>query len=521
MRICIPPVGTGVGSGEGNCSLGFLRGSHPQDLWPGGGFMLGKGETTPAAWPDDKIQVDALMRVLEAVIDSSFDEIFLTDADGVVVKVNAACERLYGLSEAELVGKSVDQLEQAGVFAPAATSRVLRSRSREQVVQQTATGRRLVVTATPVFDQAGRLIRVVSISRDVTELNRVAERLAEAEALAERYRSELALLRAERAAGEAPVVRSAAMERVLSLAVQVAPVDATVLITGESGVGKEQIARYIHRMSHRSEGPFVKIDCGALPETLIESELFGYERGAFTGALREGKRGLVEVAHGGTLFLDEVGELPLALQVKLLRFLQDRTLIRVGGLKPIHVDVRVLAATNKDLKAAVARGAFREDLFYRLNVVPLHIPPLRERPEDVLALADHFLGKLGRQYARTRTLSAEAADLLCRYHWPGNVRELENLVERLVVTTRQPEIRPADLPEAISWPAGNENLPVVVSRLVELPVAVESVERQLMEMARRRARTTYEMAALLGVNQSTVVRKLQRYFPAVGPEEAH
>lgn len=469
---------------------------------------------SPAATTAAPAEVlDTLSAELEAVLQSSFDEIYITDGRGVTLKVNAACERLYALTEHEMVGRTVEDLAGAGVFTPAVTPRVLASRARETVVQETQTGRRLIVTATPVLDAAGNVARVISVSRDITDLNRLVERLAEAEDLVGRYRAELTALRAERAAADAPVARSAAMAQVLTLATQVAPVDATVLITGESGVGKEQVARYIHRLSPRAGGPFMKIDCGALPDSLIESELFGYEGGAFTGALREGKRGLLQVADGGTLFLDEVAELPVALQVKLLRFLQEHKLMRVGGLKPISVDVRIIAATNRELTSAVAHGAFREDLYYRLNVVPIHIPPLRERPDDVLALAGHFLARMGEKYGRSRTLSAAAAGLLVRYPWPGNVRELENVMERVVVTTAGPAVEAADLPEALRAQSEAERQAVVVHRLVALTAAQDDVERQLLDLARRQGRTTYEMARLLGINQSTVVRKLQRHFP--------
>ncbi|BDG62426.1 sigma-54 interaction domain-containing protein [Caldinitratiruptor microaerophilus] len=452
---------------------------------------------------------------LEAVLQSSFDEIFITDGEGITLRVNAACERLYGLTEAELVGRHVADLEREGVFSPSITNRVLATGRQETVVQVTRTGRRLVVTGTPVFDEAGRITRVVSVARDITELNRVVEELAAVESLANRYRQEIAALRARQEEGEGLVFRSVAMERVLSLVRQVAEVDATVLITGESGVGKEQVARLIHRASPRADGPLMTIDCGALPQSLIESELFGYERGAFTGANRDGKRGLIEMADKGTLFLDEIGELPLSLQVKLLRFLQERSVVRVGGLRPIPVDVRIIAATNRDLRQMVREGRFREDLFWRLNVVPIHVPPLRERPEDILALAEHFLARAAVRYGRQRSLSREVADILMRYPWPGNVRELENLIERLVVTSSGPVITPEDLPDGFAPPDRGLSTtgPVEVREILPLADAVAEVERQLLALARRRYRSTHEMARALRVNQSTVVRKLRRYFP--------
>jgi transcriptional regulator with PAS, ATPase and Fis domain len=304
------------------------------------------------------------------------------------------------------------------------------------------------------------------------------------------------------------------MCEVLELTRRVAPVDAAVLITGETGAGKGELARLFHRWSPRAAGPFQTVDCGALPENLIESELFGYEGGAFTGASREGRQGLIESAHRGTLFLDEVGELPLGLQTKLLRFLQEKTVTRVGGRQPRSVDVRVIAATNRDLRAMVVRRQFREDLFWRLNVVPVHIPPLRERPEDVSALLDYFLAQAVARFGRPCRLLPSARTLLQNYAWPGNVRELENLVTRLVVTSPDGAIGPEDLPAEVRWGQAADAEPAVrVTQLISLQGARDEVERQLLLLARQRCATTREMADLLGVNQSTIVRKLQQLFP--------
>lgn len=300
------------------------------------------------------------------------------------------------------------------------------------------------------------------------------------------------------------------MENILQLAAKIADVDSTVLILGESGVGKEVIARFIHKRSHRDKGPFVKINCGAIPETLLESELFGYETGAFTGAKRQGKPGLIEMANEGTLFLDEIGELPLNLQVKLLQVLQEHRLVRIGGIKPITVNIRVIAATNRDIENMVKKGEFREDLFYRLNVVPITIPPLRERRDDIIPLIYHFLEEYNRKYDKAKKISAEAKDILIKYNWPGNVRELENTVERLVVTVEEDVILPHHLPENLK----EINIPlkvVNVDGIIPLKDAVEMVERQLLHKAVEQCNSTYDIAKILGVNQSTVVRKIQKY----------
>jgi len=299
---------------------------------------------------------------------------------------------------------------------------------------------------------------------------------------------------------EAPEMRAA-----LRLATQVAATDATVLILGESGTGKELIARAIHEGSARRGGPFVKVDCAALPEGLLESELFGHEKGAFTDAAAE-KPGRFELAHGGTLFLDEVGELPQSLQAKLLRVLQERAFERVGGTRTISVDVRILAATNRDLAKALKGGQFREDLYYRLNVVPILVPPLRRRPEDILPLAAHFLQRFGARYGKVVPgLSPEAAALLRRYSWPGNVRELEHAIERAVILWERGVIRPEELAVDLMAVA-SDGLPDQ-----EL-MTLEELEREYIRRVLRRVRGHKSRAArILGINRKTLLEKRKRY----------
>ncbi|HHY97256.1 MAG TPA: sigma 54-interacting transcriptional regulator [Firmicutes bacterium] len=307
------------------------------------------------------------------------------------------------------------------------------------------------------------------------------------------------------------VAYSQEMGKVLQVAERVVNVNATVLILGESGVGKEVVARFIHRMGNRRQGPFVKVNCGAIPETLLESELFGYETGAFTGAKRAGKPGLIELASSGTFFLDEICELPLNLQVKLLQVLQEKQVTRLGGTKPIQIDARIIAATNQDIHEMVRQGSFRADLFYRLNVVPIVIPPLRERKDDIIPLMYHFLDVCCRKYGVRKTVTDEVKEAFMAYDWPGNVRELENLVERLVIIAASDEIGIADLPSPFKSCPVNQP-PVTVSDVVPLKDAVEEVERQIIQKAVSRYHSTYEIAEVLGINQSTVVRKIQKYF---------
>ncbi|HEY4058400.1 MAG TPA: sigma-54 dependent transcriptional regulator [Kofleriaceae bacterium] len=291
---------------------------------------------------------------------------------------------------------------------------------------------------------------------------------------------------------------------------KVANADTTVFINGESGTGKELIARAIHRLSKRANGPFIKINCGALTETLLESELFGHEKGAFTGAIKQ-KLGRFELADGGTLFLDEVGDVPPAMQVKLLRALQEQEFERVGGEAPIKVDVRVVSATNKDLDVEVAAGRFRQDLFFRLHVLPLRLPPLRERREDIPTLAAHFVAKLGpKTNPKIRTVSDAALGRIMAYHWPGNVRELENAIEQSLVFAEGEEIAPAALPQFLQGGAEDEALNV--PRELSLPEILDDLERQLILKAYTKAsRVKTETARLLGIKTSALYYKLEKY----------
>ncbi|GAB4409753.1 MAG: hypothetical protein OHK0032_05420 [Thermodesulfovibrionales bacterium] len=306
------------------------------------------------------------------------------------------------------------------------------------------------------------------------------------------------------------------MKKVIDLAVRIAQVDSVVLIQGESGTGKEVLARLIHSLSSRNQGPFISINCSAIPENMLESELFGYERGSFTGAWRDGKPGLFELAKNGIIFLDEIGDMPVNLQVKILKVLQDMEAYRLGGTKPVKFDVRVIAATNRNLRDMVKEGRFREDLFYRLYVVPIEVPPLRERRDDIFYLAWHFLKLYNQKYKQSKTFSSELIAILETYNWPGNVRELQNIVERLVVTSDNDLLKPEHLPHSIYQrdEGETEETPFKESKpsgIVTLYHAKELTERTLLVHALKMKRTTREIATLLGVDHSTVVRKLQKY----------
>jgi two-component system response regulator HydG len=307
---------------------------------------------------------------------------------------------------------------------------------------------------------------------------------------------------------ERPVGKSRRFVEVLKLAEHVAPTDSTVLIAGESGTGKEVVARYVHNLSSRSEGPFMSINCGALPENLLESELFGHVKGSFTGAIRD-KQGLFAAARGGTFFLDEVGEMPPSLQVKLLRVLQEREVIPVGATESIPVDVRIIAATNRNLEEEIRRGNFRSDLFYRLNVIALDLPPLRERRDDLLLLIEAILLRLAaEQNAEPKALSSEALDAVVVYDWPGNVRELENALEHAVVLSKGTVIEGSALPERITT---RRKEPLVAERSYKNP-ALDVIERAyIMWVLQAEGGNKTRAAEVLGIDPSTLYRKLSRY----------
>lgn len=484
---------------------------HLGDIGGGGAWLvLIENISRLEAISEELRKVKQLNAEIEAILESSYDELFVVAADGTALRVNnQAAERFYGMKASELIGRNVRDLEREGIFYPSTTDVVLKTRARYDTIQHTITGKVLMVTANPVLDENGNVVRVVSNSRDITELNELRQKLDQSERLNRHYQWEIKKLKSKENFLEGIVASSRDMQKNIDLAEKVAGVDSTVLILGESGVGKDVMARLIHRLSPRRDAPFVEINCGAIPETLLESELFGYEPGSFTGARKEGKIGQIEMARGGTLFLDEIGELSLQLQVKLLKVIQDRKLTRVGGSQPIPVDVRILAATNRDIKKMVEEGKFREDLYYRLNVIPIEIGPLRKRREDIAPLVYFFLERLNRRYGMEKRFDAGAMDLLLSYSWPGNVRQLENLIERLMVTSDGPEITVEDMPQEFQSGRG-ESPRVILTGVMPLKDAVAQVEVQLIKMALDRLKTAEAAGGLLGVHPTTLMRKLKR-----------
>ena len=445
----------------------------------------------------------------EAILHSLQDDILVTNTDGIILKVSEATGGIYNVKSEDMVGKSVYDLEKEGIFTPILTPLVLKEKKKITLVQTSKEGKKLLVTGIPVFHDDGELVRIVSYSHDVTELLNMKKYLTDMEDEMERVKSELEILRSRHYYSDGIIATSDEMKRVLQVALQVADVDVNVLLLGESGVGKSHIAKFIHNKSQRKSGPFIEVNCGAIPESLFEAEFFGYEPGSFTGADRKGKVGLAELAEGGTLFLDEIGELSQSNQVKILKFIQEKQFYRVGGTKQRKVDFRVLAATNRDLETAVEKREFRQDLFFRLNVVPITIPPLRERTSDIITMIDYFVNYFCEKYQRHRTMDEGVIHQLLIQEWKGNVRELMNLIERLIVTSSKQLIEMENLPGHYIKHSGD--LSEFAHEGQPLKATLETVEAQVLKKAKEKYRTTTEMAHSLGISQPSVVRKLKKY----------
>lgn len=449
-------------------------------------------------------KVKSIMREFESIFNSSYDGLTLLDANGVMMRVNHAYERLTGIKGEEVIGKNMRDLISQGYYDQSVSLKVIEKRERVTINQVIKGNRVILVTGTPVFDGEGNLDSVVVNNRDITELADLRSEITKSREENRRFRSEITHLRSLQLGTGNIIFRSLSMERAIETAQTVANVDSTVLITGESGTGKELIAKLIHGAGKGVDKPFIKINCAAVPENLLESELFGYEQGAFTGAKKEGKPGLFELAHNGTLFLDEIGDMPLVLQAKILRVLQEKEVMRVGGVKPISINVRIIAATHRDLAKMLDEGKFRADLYYRLMVVPIHLPPLRERKDDIPILIHYFRDKYNKKFNFTKSITGQAIDHMVAYQWRGNVRELENVVERMIVTSRQDELTTDHLPEHILTRT-------IIDKKSKLKAAVEQTEAFLLAEAYKECHSWDDVGKRLGIDRATTYRKAGKY----------
>lgn len=457
----------------------------------------------------DHPDVSVVKEQLEMILKCSYDGIYITDAQGVFQIVNSGLERITSLKKEELVGKSVRYLVDNGIINTSVVERVLASKQCVTVTQHIKgiIVKEVITTATPIFDQEGNIRYVVANLRDMTDLVYLQKEFDRLQGLSRQYYSELIK---EKRVKEDIVAESDEMIRFLQLALRIAHFDSTVLLEGESGVGKEVISRFIHEMSERNRGPFVSVNCAAVPEALLESELFGYEAGAFTGARREGKAGVLALAEEGILFLDEINSMPLSLQGKVLRVIETGEFMPIGSTRTVKVNFRLIAATNQSLEELVDRKLFRQDLFFRLYVVPLKIPPLRERRKDIIPMALHYLAYYNKKYNTNKEIETSVMAYFERYHWPGNVRELKNLVERLVVLSADDLIRERDLPDEILYFRNSEQYQIIVRDLVPLSELLDEAEKQLLKMAEIQCDSTREISKRIGISQTSVVRKLKK-----------
>jgi PAS domain S-box-containing protein len=465
---------------------------------------------------DSARQLESYRRLnvqLEAIFKSSSDGIWLCDGNGKILNINGASEKINAIKAKDVVGKNVREIVKEGLVDRSATLEVLETERQISLLQYLKkTNKYLLVTGTPVFDEGGRISLVVVNERDMTQLNTMKEKLAQTLMETERFKDELAELSLLELKEQEIIAKSEEMRQVLRIAVKLAKMEASnILILGETGTGKGLLAKFIHQYSNRKKKPFIQINCAALPETLLEAELFGYEKGAFTGAREHGKIGLFELAHEGTLFLDEIGDLPLSVQAKLLKYLDDHEILRLGGIKPKQVDCTIIAATNRNLEARIRQRKFRQDLFFRLNSFLMQIPPLRARPDDIFELVNHLLDKYNRQYALRRRISASAMEQIKSYSFPGNVRELKNMIKIAVMMSEADSLDDyilRNFKKSVLEQSDYGQKPVSQMNLTE---ETGAFEKRLLQNAMTNFKTTREMAGFLGINQSTVVRKMKKY----------
>lgn len=447
--------------------------------------------------------------------DHLYDGIYISDGKGKTLYVNKAYTRITGISPEEIVGRYVSELENEDYYKNAVTPQVLKyKRQVNSMGESSRNGKRMLITGNPIFNEEGEVTKVVVIDRDITDLSTMQSELEATqlkmkavEADKNKNKQEIEHLRQIHLKKNL-IGRSPAIQQILKAIRQVSCIDVTVLISGETGVGKEVVANELYASSTRKNGPFIKVNCAAIPANLLEAELFGYEKGAFTGAATAGKMGMFELADKGTVMLDEIGEMSLDLQAKLLRVIQHKEVTRIGGAKTVKLDVRIISATNCELKELVRQGKFREDLYYRLNVFPIHIPPLRSRVEDIGLLTDYLLEVYNSRYGKVTTIEASGLAALQQYSWPGNVRELQNVIERLVIVSEP--VTEITVEQIASLLNIDPYFSEIMNNEAGLKEIVGMVERKTIEKALAICGSTRKAAQVLKVDQSTIVKKAKR-----------
>ncbi len=445
----------------------------------------------------------------ETIINGSCDEIFIADGKGIVIFANPVSESHYGIPVSEMIGRSVWELEERGIYYPAVTPMVLREKKKITIDQETGSGKKLTLTATPIFNNKNEIEMVICNSRDVTALEDMKNSYHDIKQKVQNKKTGLHRRKSVEEDNQLIFAEDSPISGLLQMSGRIARTDSVVLLQGETGTGKDLFARKIHDLSSRRDKQFLKINCAALPQELIESELFGYKSGAFTGASPKGKIGQFSLADRGTIFLDEIGDVPLSLQPKLLQVIEEQRFTPIGSSAVEEVNVRIIASTNRDLKKMIDEGAFREDLYYRICVLSMEIPPLRERKTDILALLNHYMDLFSEKHNRRIKITPDALSSLVKYNWPGNVRELKHLTELLTVTVTANEIRREHLPFHITRYSKEIFSPLKNSKLAD---ALESVERELVISSYKKLGSSYKVAGSLGISQSSAARKIRKYL---------
>ncbi|EGT3874017.1 sigma 54-interacting transcriptional regulator [Clostridioides difficile] len=469
------------------------------------------------------------MEFYQKILEASHDEICVSDDKGIIIYCNKAFEENYGLKKEDILGKNVSFLEDSGYSTKSPIPIVLKTKTKFSLEQDTQTGKKLIITATPIFDENGNLEFTVENCRDITELNNIKNKLEDTKKQVKKYKSEVeTLYRTALRIEDTVIMDGIVMRPIINTVNHVSKTDVSVLLLGESGTGKSSLARYIHHNSNRSNGPFITINCATISPQLLESELFGYTSGAFTGASTKGKVGLVELANGGTLFLDEIGDIPQNLQAKFLQLIQDRTFTPVGSLKNKKVDIRIISATNVDLVSKVKEKKFREDLYYRLNVIEIKLPPLRERRDNLVEIIKYYFNRYSSDFNLNKTISKEAMDAIANYRFPGNIRELQNIIQKILLTCTDNHITIDDLPNILTKNIhitnnGNKTHISQINKVIisdskstnyknkNFDTLIKEYEKNIILDAYEKFGSSYKVAKHLEISQSKANRLIRKY----------
>lgn len=448
---------------------------------------------------------------LRTIIDFVSDGVLVTDEQSNVIMINQNHALLEFATPDEIIGKSIPRLVDEGYYVELKPVELpelkefLLSKQSVNFEMITRMHRRLFITTKPILDDNGNIKYIVYTSRDITEMKRLRNDLEKEAYLRKLYQQQLIKQDDE----NIYYSKSGKMKHVIEMVQKVSQVDSAVFLTGKSGVGKGLVANKIHELGKRAPHPFIQINCAAIPDSLFESEIFGYEEGAFTGAKKQGKPGLLELAGEGTVFLDEIAELPLPLQAKFLQILQEGEFRRVGGTSTIQLKCRVISATNQPVEELLKQGRFREDLFYRLCVVPIHVPALSERRDEILPLAEIFLRRFNAKYGLNKQINEEVRNWMYNYDWPGNVRELQNMVERMAIVSDSDSIELSDITNVNQTATGGDYLSL--ENNITLREANEKLEKILIERVAKTHKNSRDAAEALGISQATFLRKANKY----------